>query len=192
MRRFLIAIAASSLVLAGCATTGRITTDFDQSQNFSEYATFAWAGRSPMIIQGNRLVPAMVQAEVAEAIKQDLISKGYTYTQNLQEADFAVSFTIGTRDGIRTNEYPDYFWQNRVGWAWGDPYWPRLATMPPMRTEVREYTEGTLSVDMFDVERRAPVWHGVGQRNLSRAELRGDTNTASQDVRTILAGFPPS
>nr|WP_298895676.1 DUF4136 domain-containing protein [uncultured Altererythrobacter sp.] len=186
-----ILLAVASLALSACATTGRINTDFDQTQDFSEYATFAWAGKSPMVVMGSRMVPALVQAEIAKSIKEDLQSKGYRYTQNLQEADFAVSFTIGTRDGVNVVEMPDYFWQSRANWTWGNPYWPRLSTMPPMRTEVREYTEGTLAVDIYDVARRAPVWHGAGQRNLTRAELRGERNTAKADVQLILDRFPP-
>ena len=191
MRTLAIALAATSLSLAGCATTGRITSDYDQSQDFSQYSTFSWAGESPMIVLGNRLVPATVQAEIADSIKKTLTAKGYRFTEKREDADMAVSFTIGTRDGVDVIEMPDYFWQNRVNWAWGAPYWPQRPMITPMRREVREYTEGTLAVDIFDVERRAPVWHGAGQRNLTRSELRGETNTASEDVVAILAGFPP-
>ncbi len=188
-----IVAAAAALALSACATTGRISTDFDEVQNFSEYQTFAWAGESPMVVLGARLVPPTVQADVAQAIKADLIGKGYRFTENLQEADFAVSFTIGTRDGTRITQTPDYFWQDRIRWTWGNSYWPRLPSMtPPLRTEVREYTEGTLAVDVFDVSRRTPVWHGAGERNLTRSELRGETNTAAADVVLILAKFPPS
>lgn len=191
MRSLAIAVAAASLALSACATTGRISTDFDAAQSFSEYRTFAWAGERPMVVLGARVVPATVQVQIENAIRADLISKGYSYTDNLQEADFAVSFTVGTRDGTETMEVPDYFWNERARWGWGNVYWPRLPTMPRTTTQVREYTEGTLSVDIYDVARRSPVWHGKGQRNLTRAELRGDTNTAGEDVKLILAKFPP-
>lgn len=192
MRKLLIPLAVASLALTGCTSTGRISTDFDKSQSFAQYQTFAWAGERPMIVLGNRLVPPRVQVEVADAIKEDLTAKGYRYTQNLQEADFAVSFTIGTRDGLDVIEVPDYFWQSRARWAWGGAYWPQVHSAPMMRPQVREYTEGTLAIDIYDVERRAPVWHGVGTRNLSRAELQGRSNQATDAVRAILGGFPPN
>ena len=184
-------LAVVSLALSACATPGKITADFDQAQDFSKYTTFAWAGKSPMVVMGNRVVPAIIQADIADSIKNDLQEKGYRYTQNLQEADFAVSFTIGTRDGVDVVDMPDYFWQSRASWSWGNPYWPQLPTMASMRSEIREYTEGTLAVDVYDVRRRAPVWHGAGTRRLSRSELQGKSNQAADAVRAILGGFPP-
>ncbi len=193
MRRLMIAIAASSLALAGCATTGSpITTDFDQAQDFSSYKTFAWAGERPMLAFGDRLIPAAIQSEVADSIKEDLAAKGYSFTEDLAEADFAVSFTIGTRDSIEFREPLGAFWENSASWRWGGRFWPSVRTPTISRMEFREYTEGTLSVDVYDVSRKSPVWHGVGSRNLSRSEIRGRTNTAAEDVKTILAGFPPS
>ncbi len=185
-------VAASALALSACATTGRITTDFDQSQSFGEYQTFAWAGDRPLSVLGARLVPPAVQAEVANAIRADLENKGYRYTENVSEADFAVSFTIGTRDGVDVIEMPDFFWQDRVNWRWGGRYFPPIPTVPVTRSSVREYTEGTLAIDIYDVSRRSPVWHGAGQRNLTRSELRGETNTAATDAQAILSGFPPN
>ncbi|KEO90485.1 hypothetical protein EH31_10380 [Erythrobacter longus] len=183
---------AAALSLAGCATSGRIFSDYDQTQSFADYKTFAWAGEAPMVSVDNRAIPPMVTQEVAEAIKSDLTARGYVFTQDVARADFAVSFTIGTRDGVNSIQVPDYFMQSRAAWTWGTPYWPRIPTMPATRTELREYTEGTLAIDIYDVGRKAPVWHGTGQRNLTRAELRGESNTAAQDVKLILAEFPPS
>ncbi len=194
MRRFpTVAILAMSIALASCATTGRITSDSDPSQNFSAYKTFAWAGEKPMITSGDRVIPGLIQSQVSQAIKSDLSSRGYRFTDDLTDADFAVSFTIGTREGIRTSQVPDYFWQNRMDWGWGSYYFPRRRPLTtPIRTVLRDYTEGTLSVDIYDVKRKSPVWHGKGTKTLGRKELSGEQNTAAQDVRLILAGFPPS
>ncbi len=193
MKKISTAIIIGSLFLTGCATTGKITTDSDPAQNFSAYKVFAWAGEKPMVSFGNRDVPAIVQSRVADSIKSYLLSNGYQFTDDVKSADFAVSFTIGTRDGITTNEIPDYFRQSQLDWAWGSVYFPRTRPFPaPTRTVVRNYTEGTLSVDIYDVKTRRPVWHGKGTKNLSRKELSGEQETSAQDVRTILAGFPPN
>jgi len=191
MKKLMMALAASSLALAGCATTPRISTDFDASQDFSGYQTFAWADESPMAVFGARMVPPTLEPKIADAIRADLTAKGYRFIDNVARADFAVSFTVGTRDGTDIIETPDYFWTNRMSWNWGVGYYPS-AYMPPItRTEVREYTEGTLAIDIYDVSRRSPVWHGAGTRNLSRAELNGETGHAGEGVAQILADFPP-
>ncbi|WP_298336679.1 DUF4136 domain-containing protein [uncultured Erythrobacter sp.] len=192
MKTMSIFIAGTALALSACATTGNITTDFDQAQDFSSYKTFAWASERPMLAFGDRLIPAAIQSEVADSIKEDFAAKGYSFTEDLAAADFAVSFTIGTRDSIEFREPLGAFWENSASWRWGGRFWPSVSTPTISRMEFREYTEGTLSVDVYDVSRKSPVWHGVGSRNLSRSEIRGRTNTAAEDVKTILAGFPPS
>jgi hypothetical protein len=145
-----------------------------------------------MAVFGGRLIPPTVEPRVAKAIRAQLEAKGYRYVEDVTKADFAVSFTIGTRDGTDIVERPDYFWANRPSWRWGVGYYPML--MPPVpvtRTEVREYTEGTLAIDIYDVQRRSPVWHGAVTRQLSSKQLRGEPGDIEGGVTRILAGFPP-
>lgn len=187
-------IVALAALLAACATTpGRITRDFDPAQDFSAYRSFAWADESPMAVFGARMIPATIEPRIARSIRSALEAKGYTYVEDVAEADFAVSFTVGTRDGTEIIEKPDLFWDNRVNWRWGVGYFPVLPprSMTMTRTEIREYTEGTLAIDLYDVERRMPVWHGAARRNLTSAQLRGETGDIDAAVQRILEGFPP-
>ena len=192
MKHIFVFAIASALSLSGCATTGKLSYDSDPTQDFSQYSTFTWAGSTPMAVFGNRLVPPSVEVEIAQAIKSELTQKGYRFTDKADEANFAVSFSVGTRNDVSVVEVPDPYWQNRMNWGWGSGYWPRLGTFVPTRTQVRDYTEGTLSIDFFDVSRKSPVWHGAGTRNLTRKELSGEENTASEAVTVILEGFPPN
>jgi hypothetical protein len=187
-----LAAATMTLGLAACSTTGRIVTDFDREQNFTTYQTFSWADDNPMTVVGARVIPKTLEPRFARAIRAQLEAKGYRYVEDVTKADFAVSFTIGTRDGTDIVESPDLFWTNRPNWRWGLGYYPML--MPPMpmtRTEVREYTEGTLAIDIYDVQRRSPVWHGAVTRQLTRKQLRGEPGDIEGGVTRILAGFPP-
>ncbi|MCZ8134797.1 MAG: DUF4136 domain-containing protein [Porphyrobacter sp.] len=186
-----LAAATMTLGLAACSTTGGIVTDFDREQNFASYQTFSWADDNPMTVIGARVIPKTLEPRVARAIRAGLEAKGYRYVEDVTKADFAVSFTIGTRDGTDIIESPDLFWTNRPNWRWGMGYYPVLTPTPVMRTEVREYTEGTLAIDIYDVTRRAPVWHGAATRQLTRKQLRGEPGDIEGGVTRILAGFPP-
>lgn len=189
MRLLMTTLAA--LALAGCATTPRITTDFDAAQDFGAYSTFSWADESPMAVFGSRMIPPTIEPRIANAVRAELEAKGYRYVEDVTGADFAVSFTVGTRDGTDVIETPDYFWSNRVNWRWGVGYFPVMTATPITRTEIREYTEGTLAIDIYDVERRMPVWHGAARRNLTSAQLSGETGDIPGAVQRILADFPP-
>ena len=187
-----LAAAALALSLSACSTTGRLVTDFDREQNFAAYQTFSWADESPMAVYGARMIPPTIEPRVSRAIRSELEAKGYRFVEDVSKADFAVSFTIGTRDGTDIIETPDYFYGNRVNWRWGMGYYPYAGpTAMTTRTEIREYTEGTLAIDIFDVGRRSPVWHGASTKTLSSAQLRGDPGDIEGGVTRILAGFPP-
>ena len=190
---------ATSLLLAGCTTVPNISYDSDPTQNFSSYRTFAWASDNPMIAVGDHGVSPFVQKEIADAIKSTLTSRGYEYTTNVSAADFAISYTVGARDKVSVDTYPDFFFADRMNWGWGNQYFrpirpvrPVRPVLPTERTVVRNYTEGTLSIDVYDVNRKSPVWHAAAKKRLSRKEMRGEETDIKSDVATILAGFPPS
>jgi len=196
------AIIATTLAtaLGACSTTGSFTSDFDEEQDFSGYKTFAWAGESPMTTFGNAPIPPTAEPKISRQIKAELESKGYTYVADKEEADFAVSFSIGTRTGQEVTQTPTYFYGNRTNWRWGRPYYPvyypRAYPQSVTVSEISTYTKGTLSIDIFDVERKSPVWHGAGVKTLSRSEARGenvlsDPQKIREGVANILEDFPP-
>lgn len=194
MRRFASAIAiALALSLTACATTGRIITDSDPAQDFSGYRTFGWVGENPYTAFGEYPVSALQQQKITSAIKTELEARGYRYVTDTASADFAISYSVGARDKTSVSEVPvaNPFYGTRANWRWGRGYFP--AYYPSMATEtvVSNYTEGSLSIDIYDVGRRAPVWHGVGTKRLSRDELSGSGEAIDTGVKNILAGFPP-
>jgi hypothetical protein len=107
-------------------------------------------------------------------------ARGYGFEADVENADFAVAFTLGTREQIRVNAYPD---QVRETWTWGGPV--------PQAADVRNYTEGTLSIDLFDVRLRRPVWHGWATRTISYADRTNPSPVIAEVVEAILAQFPP-
>jgi len=61
---------------------------------------------------------------------------------------------------------------------------------------VTTYPEGTLAIDIFDVARKSPVWHGAGDKTLSKSDLKGksalsDPEKIREGVTKILEDFPP-
>lgn len=199
MIKHLVLAAAASVTLAACATTAKITSDFDPEQNFSGYKSFSWAGDSPMTVFGDLPIPATAEPKIARAIKAELESKGFTYTEDRNAADFAVSFTVGTRDEQRTTQVPTNYYVNRTNWRWGRGYYPGLYPgiyAGSTVSETRTYTKGTLAIDIFDVERKSPVWHGAGVKTLGSAETSGGgEGLAPENLRAgvakILVDFPP-
>ena len=164
------------LALAACATKPQISSDYDHSAQFSAYHSFTLIMRPHEIAQSN---PFVVQ-RTYDAIREELSSKGFTYVTDPAQADFAVDFTIGTRDRVDVHSYPATFggpWLG-AGW-WGN------------QIDVRQYQEGTLAIDVFDVRSRRAVWHGAGKKELSESEMQHSQALIQEAVAGVLATFPP-
>ena len=67
--------------------------------------------------------------------------------------------------------------------GWGAPYHSEV--------DVRNYTEGVLAIDLFDVARRAPVWHGWAVKSITASERENPEPLINEIVAAILEEFPP-
>lgn len=178
-----LGIAASALLLGACATV-RVGSDYDHSADFSRYHTFAWMAPHTSAYESPN--PLVVQ-RAHDAIERALQAKGYQLTDDPSQADFVVDFTIGSRERTDLRSYPAPYagpWFMGHSYWWGAPYWGS-------ELDVRQYREGTLSVDIFDGHSHRPVWHGWARKELTRADIEHSGGAIRQAVDSMLAGFPP-
>lgn len=176
-----------ALLLAACETL-RVGSDYDRSADFSRYHTFTLMPRHHEDVSN----PLVVQ-RVEDDIKADLTRRGYQYVSDPSQADFAVDFTIGSKERTDIHSYPAPWggpwawgprgWYGSPGW-WGDPYWGNTI-------DVRQYREGTLSIDVFDDRSHRPVWHGWAKKTLTRADIEHSEAPLRQAVAQVLSRFPP-
>ncbi len=169
------------LVLSGCETL-QVGSDYDRAAPFSAYHTFTWLPREnygvadPLVVQRTR-----------DAIESALERKGYRYVSELQQADFAVDFTIGSRERVDLRAYPMPY-AGPWGWYgprwWGYPYWGT-------GVDVYRYREGILGIDVFDGKTHRPVWHGWAKKPLSREDMEHSAEPIREAVDAVLARFPP-
>ncbi len=177
-------ILASLAVMISACTTLQVGSDHDPAANFQHYRTFTLMQRSH---SGTSNPLVLVRA--SDAIKAELIRKGYVEATDPSAADFTVDFTIGSKERTDVSSYPEPYvgpgwgW-GRAGW-WGGPYWGNSV-------DVRQYREGTLSVDIFDAKSHRPVWHGWAKKELSRKDISNSAEPIRNAVAAVLAKFPPS
>ena len=184
--------AASIALLSACANTGKVFSDYDPDQQFTNYKKFSWLSDQPSSVSGTYPVSALSKSTMTGAIKAELVERGFVFTDNADEADFLVSFTLGARDKIATRRNIEY----RVdphSWRWGRHYYPHyFPEVVPITTE-RDYqfTEGSIAIDIFDAKDQRPVWHSSASKRLNRKELAGSGNKQKQAVKALLDSFPP-
>ena len=162
--------ACLALALAACATGPKVVTDSDPSTNFGRYRTYSWVysgsprGMNPLLFQ-----------RVQQSIDRSLAARSF---QPGDPGDFAVAFTLGRRDRVEVTDFGSYgpFYR---GWGWGGAY---------RNVDIRNVTDGTLVIDVYDVASKKAVWHGVATQEVSSGQA--DQAKIDAAVDAVIAQFP--
>lgn len=178
-------------LLSACASTFEASYDHDPANDFSNYQSFAWISKNPMKVGQSVGAPnPLLEPRITSALEKALVAKGYKYVIEPKNADFVVSFTVGSREEIKVDSYPSmsagYGRAYPRHWGWGSTYYGY-----DTETQVRQYTEGMLAVDIFDVKERRPVWHGVATKRINASDRDNMDATIKAAVDAMMAGFPP-
>lgn len=177
-----------ALVAVGCASTYEAKVEFDVNTevDMSQYKTFSWLKESKIMVASSDLNPVM-KLRIDKEIEHALEQKGYTYVADAEKADFVVTYTVGSRDKIRVDTFPSSFHSD---WAWGGGYYGRHHGMHMgTETRVRNYTEGKLAIDIFDVKTHQPAWHGSATKRITKADEKNYEQTINLIVSQVLAQY---
>ncbi len=171
-------VLASVLVacLAACASTPTVYTDHSPTANFSQYDSYTWSpdlqGMSPL-----------VQERVVAAIDAQLQAKGW------RRAAEGGDVTVVVRASTEAKQDVDTYYEQPMwgGWGWRNSwmYGPGYPT-----TTVRNYTEGTLVVDMFDTASKRAIWRGTATGTVSKDPQKNAT-AVQAGIIEMFEGFPP-
>src|SRR6478735_4314565 len=135
-------------LLASCANTPTVKSDFDPAAKFASYRTYSWlakpTGGSPLTAQ-----------RIVDGIDAKLQAKGW---QLAPDGDVRVAANVTS---TQKQDYHTYYSGMGYGWGWGAMS-PGMAT-----TTVYTYEVGTLVVDMFDSATKRAVWRGSANGILS-------------------------
>ena len=173
--------AVVALALTGCATTPKVQSEHDLSANFAGYKTFAVLepqASGSAIDPGTRMrltQPAM------DAVREVLTAKGMTEVPR-EKADFVVRVRGQSVSSVQVTDwgYTSFpYGSRRAGWGYSPGY---------RGLDVRETTERTLAVEIFDNASRKEVWVGWSRHSGGGPV---DPTKLKEAIRNVLATFPP-
>ncbi len=186
----LLSIVILLAFMAGCATNSA-KVNFDQNTDIDtkNYKTFAWLTNGKIMAPAVDFNPVMKE-RVNDSIEQAFIAKGYQLIEDPEQADFTISYTVGNRDKIKVNSYPATY---NSGFGWGRGYYGARGYYGSMsmgtETSVRQYTEGKLAIDIYDVKTRQPVWHGWATKRLTSEDKQTPSNSLNEIVVQVVNQF---
>jgi hypothetical protein len=176
-------------LLAGCSSSPSIqsTYDYNREVNFTALRTYAFIDEHPMAVgQTQGPVSPMLEGRLMESIRIAMNAKGYSEVNDPDAADMVIGFTVGSRDQIKVDSYPATYATGyaRRGYYYG--YGAGYAT----ETRVRQYTEGQLAVDVFEVASHHPAFHGVASKRISESDRQNQQPVLNAVAAEALSGFP--
>ena len=169
-------------LLAGCATGPRITTDTDPSADFARYRTFAFY--EPLAVETKGYATPSSQ-RMKSAARREMESRGYVYDEAKPDLLVNINAYINERqDVISTPQlqfrtYYNYRYNSYVQSA----YWTD-------RTDVYNYTEGTLNIDLVDSLAKQLVWEGVAVGRMANTKPTQRDARIDGAIAEIFAQYP--
>lgn len=178
--RYAMAGMLAALLLASCASGPSIYVNADPAANFSTYRTYNFMNPLGTDRPG---YSSVLSQYLRAAASRELESRGY---QKSDSPDLLVNFNVQTKEKIQSSTMPS-------GPAYGGYYGYRsgyYGTWGGYETQVTQYTEGTLTVDVVDAGRKQLAWDGTAVGRV-REEARKNLQPAIDKVMTqIFEKFP--
>jgi len=189
-------VAVFLVIVSSCSSTYEAEVAFDKNSKVDteQYYTFAWLTSEKIMVASKSVNPVM-KLRIDEEIEGAFIAKGYKLIDNAENADFAISYTVGSREKIKVSSYPATY-NSGFGWGrgyyggyYGGMYGNMYGTSMGTETRVRQYTEGKLAIDVYDVKSHQPAWHGWAVKHITSADKETPLVVIKSVVYQLIAQF---
>jgi hypothetical protein len=168
------------LAMTGCASGPTIRSNVDQSVDFTRFQTFGFMQPLSTDREGFQ---SFISRDLMAAAERELVALGLKRTDT--NPDLLVNFSANLDQRLRVTQTPQTsasaFGSHRRGF---------YSTWPSYRTEVRQYTQGTLVVDVVDAARMQLVWEGVAAQRITQSRADNIGPVIDQAMQEVFAQFP--
>jgi hypothetical protein len=180
-RRLLLAGSlAGVLALTGCASGPTIRSNVDPGADFARFQTFNFMQPLSTDREGYQ---TFISRDLMAAAERELVARGLKRTET--SPDLLLNFSANLDQRLRVTQTP----QSSMG-AFGSHRRGFYSTWPSYRTDVQQYTNGTLAVDVIDASRMQLVWEGVAVHRITQSRADNIRPVIDQAMQEMFARFP--
>jgi len=177
-----IAIMCLSIFLFACTNTAyepKINYDVNPNLSSVDYKTYSWLNIKISSRDQAYNNPVKLQ-KIKDLINEELKIIGYKEVNQNNNPDFQVSFTVGSKEKLKTTVYSGYNYSR-----WGGSYYGAQNSV-----RIQNYSEGVISIDIFDSKMKEPFWHGWATQKINNKldENQKDENL-NHIINSILKNF---
>lgn len=174
-----------AVIVAICATAGcsslRTHYDYDREADFSSLDSFGFVERDGSGADSTPYDNDLVERRIRRAVEEHLVERGFTKSESAPDFRVASHCKVDERLEIRDWSYAYGMRGGRYGYG-----------VPVRDTEIREYEEGTLILDVIEESTGHLIWRGSATRILADNPTPEQSEAAIKEaVDALLADFPP-
>lgn len=168
-----------AILLGACTAAPRVAVIRDPAADYSRYASFTF--HQPLGTDRESGTGTLLSQKLMSTTRLQLEALGYLFAED--GADLEVNFFVETREVIRGRRGPSV----SVGYG---VYHRHYGVWTDYETEIRQYTESTLHVDVIDAARDQLIWEGVATERLTEHDLTFESENVQASLQRIFAEFP--
>jgi len=181
----LLGLLAVTIVVAGCASTPTVRSDYDRSADFGRYRTFGFIDQAGGPGDSKSLAMQALEA----AATREMVARGYTLAA--ENPDLLINFNGKLEDRTDVQSVPGPMYGPTWGYGgwYGAPYggWG-VAASPQVTT--RHYQVGTLVMDIVDRERRQVVFQAGIERTITKEMQQNRDKALDAAVVRLFSAYP--
>ncbi len=186
MNRLKLAVMALGLALSTACSSYTVKTDYDPTITYSSYRTFDWYAASKKAKGKGSGTDPLLDKRVRVVVQTVLEGKGFKQ-ETLGEPDFLVTYypIFHNRKYRTTTSFGG-------GYGWGRRHWGYGVGTRFSSSQVHQYREGTIVLEIVDSRSNQLVWQGAAEGALTDLSNPEDAQEQiNKAVRDMLANFPP-
>jgi hypothetical protein len=140
----------SALFVSACSSPPRVYSNEDPEAVFSAYKTYAFQAK---LGTDRPEYTSLLSQYLKNAVQREMNARGYRRVDG--DADLKINFYVQTKEKIKSTSTPAYggYYGYRPYGTWGG--------YAGYETNITQYTEGTLTIDIVDTKRDQLVWEGT-------------------------------
>ena len=165
--------------ISACASPGpKVLSSVDPNANLGSFKTFGFMPELGTDRPGGIRTP--LSNMLINAVSKELESRGI---RQADSPDMLLNFFVSVDQRLDIYRIPST--RRYHGYRY-----TRYRTWGGYKTLVREYNQGTLSIDLVDPQRKMLVWEGIAQGRLRSDTIKLTQERVDEFVSAIMAEFP--
>ena len=171
-------------IITACSPV-QVSQDYTPGVNLNGLRSYAWHYDQQEKTGDIRIDSPLIDTRIRTAIDETLAARGYRRTSR-DQADFHVAYQYAIRAKLRSDNV-----QTSIGFGFGS-YGHHSGIGVSTGTDVSNYDEGLLIIDILDARDGSALWRGKGTRQVFiHTEPERMTEQINETVHKILDQFPP-